>query len=91
MLSGGLMLDYPTEYSQVNFAPRIKIPILLQNGRNDFDFPVESNQKPYLRLFGTAEKDKHHRTYKTGHAVWIKDEVIKDEIDFLNQYLGPVN
>jgi len=90
MLGGGLELDLPPECSQVNFAPRIKIPILLQNGRYDFYFPVESNQKPYLRLFGTAEKDKQLRIYETGHSPLLKNEVAKDELDFLDKYLGPV-
>jgi formylglycine-generating enzyme required for sulfatase activity len=88
LLSGGLASDLSREF-QVNFAPRIKIPILLQNGKYDFIFPVESSQKPYLKLFGTPEKDKHYKLYETGHAVWIKNEAAKDEQDFLDQYLGP--
>jgi len=90
MFGGGLDLDLAPECSQVNFAPRIKIPILLQNGKYDGIFPVESRQKPFLGLFGTAEKDKHLRIYETGHAVWTKNEVRRDELDFLDKYLGPV-
>jgi dienelactone hydrolase len=90
IISGGLYLDFPPEYSQVNFAPRIKIPILIQDGKYDSIFPVESNQKPFLKLFGTVEQDKQLRNYETGHAVWLKNEVRKDELDFLDKYLGPV-
>ncbi len=90
MLGGGLILDSPPEYSHVNFAPRVKIPILLQGGKYDGLRPVESSQKPYVRLFGTPEKDKQHKVYETGHAVWIKNEVAKDQLDFLDKYLGPV-
>jgi dienelactone hydrolase len=89
MFGGGLYLDFPPECSQVNFAPRIKIPILLQGGKYDGLNPVESHQKPYLGLFGTAEKDKRLRIYEIGHAVWIRNEVRKDELDFLDKYLGP--
>jgi dienelactone hydrolase len=89
MFGGGLYLYFPPECSQVNFAPRIKIPILLQGGKYDGLNPVESHQKPYLGLFGTAEKDKRLRIYETGHAVWIRNEVRKDELDFLDKYLGP--
>jgi dienelactone hydrolase len=88
--SGGLSADFPPEYSQVNFTPRIKIPILLLNGRYDTLFPLESNQKPYLMLFGTAEKDKHHKIYETGHSITTVNEWRKDELDFLDKYLGPV-
>ena len=33
LVCGGLSAAMPPEFSQVNFAPRIKIPILMQNGR----------------------------------------------------------
>jgi dienelactone hydrolase len=89
ILGGGLDLDLPPECSQVNFAPRIKIPILLQGGRYDVLFPVESNQKTFLGLFGTTQEDKQHRIYETGHSCWLKNEVAKDELDFLDKYLGP--
>ncbi len=90
MFGGGLHLDFPPEYSQVNFAARITIPILLQGGEYDFIFPVESSQKPYLGLFATPAKDKHHRTYSMGHSCWFKNVVSKDELEFLDRYLGPV-
>jgi dienelactone hydrolase len=91
MLGGGLdLVELPPECSQVNFAPRIKIPILLQNGQYDAFYPVESSQKPFLELFGTAQKDKHHRIYEgLGHSTWLKGKFGKDELDFLDKYLGP--
>lgn len=90
MFGAGLHLDYPPEYSQVNFAPRITIPILLQDGKYDFIFPVESSQKPFLGLFGTAPEDKQYKVYETGHSCWLKNEVRRDELAFLDKYLGPV-
>ncbi len=89
MFGGGLRVDVPQEYSHVNFTPRVTIPVLLQDGRYDTIFPVESSQKPYLSLFGTAPQDKWHKIYETGHSSWLKNEVRKDEIEFLNKYLGP--
>jgi dienelactone hydrolase len=90
MFGGGLALDdLPPECSQVNFAPRIKIPILLQNGQYDAFYPVESSQKPFLALLGTAQKDKQHVIYEgAGHSSEIKDKLRKDELDFLDKYLG---
>jgi eukaryotic-like serine/threonine-protein kinase len=90
LISGGLHFDYPPEYSQFNFAPRIKIPVLMQGGKYDALSPVESRQQPLLKLLGTAEKDKQLKIYETGHAVWFKNEMRKDELDFLDKYLGPV-
>ena len=88
MLGGGLHLDYPSEYSQVNCAARITIPILLQDGQYDFIFPVETSQKPYMELFATPAEDKHHKIYPTGHSCWYEKAVRQDEQAFLNQYFG---
>jgi serine/threonine protein kinase/formylglycine-generating enzyme required for sulfatase activity/dienelactone hydrolase len=89
MFGGGLHLDFPPEYNHANFTPRVAIPVLLQDGKYDFIFPVESSQKPFLRLFGAEQKDKHHKTYETGHSSWLKNEVRKDELEFLDKYFGP--
>jgi dienelactone hydrolase len=90
LVCGGLYASMPTEYSQVNFAPRIKIPILMQNGRWDSTFPVDSSQKPLFLLFGTAERDKQLKIYEAAHDVYNLNEARKDELDFLDKYLGPV-
>jgi serine/threonine protein kinase/formylglycine-generating enzyme required for sulfatase activity/predicted alpha/beta-hydrolase family hydrolase len=90
LVCGGLYAAMPPECSQVNFAPRIKIPILMQNGRWDSTFPVESSQKPLFLLFGTAEKDKRLTIYEAAHDVYDLNEARKEELDFLDKYLGPV-
>jgi hypothetical protein len=62
----------------------------MQGGKYDGRFPIESSQKPYLGLFGTAEKDKQLKIYETGHSLSTKNEARKDELDFLDKYLGLV-
>jgi dienelactone hydrolase len=89
LFGGGLVPEWPPEYSQLNFAPRIHIPILMQNGRYDFFFLLETRAKPLLRLFGTPEKDKELKIYETGHSVWVTNEVLRDELAFLDKHLGP--
>jgi eukaryotic-like serine/threonine-protein kinase len=37
------------EADPINFAPRVKIPVLMINGRYDFVFPVDKVQKPMFR------------------------------------------
>ena len=47
----------------------------------------------YTRLaqfFGTAEKDKRLKIYEAAHDVYNLNEARKDELDFLDKYLGPV-
>ena len=88
--SGGLELQRALpEADQINLVTRVKIPVLMLNGRYDHFFPVEESQKPLFRLLGTPEKDKKHVIYDTGHAPPRKD-FIRETLDWLDKYLGPV-
>ena len=59
------------------------------NGRYDLATPLESSAKPMFHFLGTAEPDKVHRIYDTDH--WIeKKELIRESLDWLDTYLGPV-
>ena len=88
--SGGLEFQRALpEADKFNFVSRVKIPVLMVNGRYDHFFPVESAQDPLFRLLGTPEKDKKHVIYETGHAVPRKD-FIRETLDWLDKYLGPV-
>lgn len=88
--SGGLEFQQTLpEADQINFVSRVRIPVLMLNGRYDHFFPVESSQVPLYRLLGTPEKDKRHIVYETGHAVPRKD-FIRETLDWLDKYLGPV-
>ena len=42
MLSGGSFERVPAEVDSWNFAPRVKAPVLMVNGRDDFRFPLET-------------------------------------------------
>ncbi len=61
----------------------------MQNGEFDAYFELETNVRPFFRLLGTPEKDKHLVVYPTGHAVWMRNEYRKTMFDFFNRYLGP--
>jgi len=73
----------------VNFLPRVKQPSLMLNGRYDFFFPVDSNQEPFFRLLGSPKNQKKHLIYDTGHTI-PRNELIKETLNWLDQYLGPV-
>src|SRR6185295_1493229 len=52
--SGGLSFPKALpEAEQINFISRVRIPMLMINGRYDHFFPVESAQKPFFRVLGT--------------------------------------
>ena len=91
LLAGGLPFDRKApEIEPLNFAPRIRIPVLLLGGRQDFVHPVDSSQIPLFRHLGTPEKDKRHVIFEGGHAPLRVKSLIKDILDWLDRYLGPV-
>lgn len=56
------------EADTMNFASRVKVPVLMINGRYDFEIPLETCQEPLFRLLGTSPPDKRHVLYDTGHS-----------------------
>ncbi len=90
LVGGGLPFEkLPSEIEPINFAPRVKTPTLMVNGQQDFIFPVESSQDPLFRNLGVADADKRHVTFDSGHLPpW--EPVIKESLDWLDRYLGPV-
>ena len=80
------------EASQVNFAPRISIPVLMLNGSHDFIFPRETAQRRLFELFGTPPSDKHHVVYEgAGHFNLPRTQVMGEVLGWLDRYLGQVN
>lgn len=77
------------EVNPVNFAPHVKVPTLMVNGRYDYFFGVEKSQAPMFRLLGAPEKDKRHVIFEAGHVV-PRDLMSKQVLDWLDRYLGPV-
>jgi len=75
------------EVDEINFAPRVTMPVLMLNGREDFAFPLESSQLPIFRLLGTPAADKRHIIYDGGH-VFPFARIIKDTLEWLDTYLG---
>ena len=77
------------EVDEINFAPRVRAPVLMINGRYDFIFPVETSQRPMFRWLGTPEAHKRHVVLEAGH-VPPRLGIIKESLDWLDRYLGPV-
>lgn len=77
------------EVDPFNVAPHVKVPVLMLNGEHDIVFPLETAQKPLFDLLGTAPPDKRHYLSPAAHNV-PRNEVIKETLDWLDRYLGPV-
>jgi hypothetical protein len=67
----------------------VRIPVLMENGRHDFNYPLEESQRPLFRLLGTPEADKKHVLFESGHVPPFPD-VVRETLDWLDRYLGPV-
>jgi eukaryotic-like serine/threonine-protein kinase len=67
----------------------VKAPVLMLNGRLDFVFPPESSQEPMFRLLGTPKEQKRRVVYETSHDIH-QNEIIKETLNWLDRYLGPV-
>jgi len=90
LISPGFYLQHRLpEVDQLNFAPRVKAPVLMLNGRFDFIFPTASSQEPMFRLLGAPIERKRRVVYDTGHDI-PRNEMIKETLDWLDRYLGPV-
>jgi len=90
LVAGGLPFEkLPSEIEPLNFAPRVKIPTLMLNGRDDFIYPVDSSQVPLFRLLGVPDSEKHHVMFESGHLPPFQPTV-KESLDWLDRYLGPV-
>ena len=55
------------EADPVNFAPRVKVPVLMLNGRFDFFFPTATSQEPMFKLLGTPAEHKRRVVYESAH------------------------
>ena len=83
----------PPQVDPANFAPHVKIPILMINGEHDFIFPYEMSQRTLYNLLGTPTEHKKHIVYPGGHSIaWeYHDQYQKDVVDWLDAYLGRVH
>jgi eukaryotic-like serine/threonine-protein kinase len=78
------------EADAINFLPRVKQPALMLNGRYDFFYPLESSQEPFFRGLGSGKGQKKKLLYEAGHFIPMND-LTKETLNWLDQYLGPVH
>ena len=80
----------PPELDGMNYAPHVKIPILILNGRYDWVYPLEESVHPMLRFLGAPEEHKNLVLFESGHYIPFRNQLIKETLDWLDRYLGPV-
>ena len=91
LLSGGLFPFQPREVDSWNFAPRDHVPTLMVNGKEDFIFPYETNQKLLFDALGTTRADKKLILYEGGHRNPVtRPDLLGEILTWFDHYLGPV-
>jgi dipeptidyl aminopeptidase/acylaminoacyl peptidase len=80
--------EYPW-YDQINYLPRVKIPMLLLAGRYDPDYSLKQ-QQAFYDFLGTPENEKEWKIYESTHYIPRKD-AINESLNWLDKYFGPVN
>lgn len=91
-LDGGYFLGpAPPGGDQADFAPRIKKPVLMVNGRYDYIFPLDKAQNPMFDMLGTPAADKSHVVLDTPHDVTeSRQQLTHMVLAWLDRYLGRV-
>jgi pimeloyl-ACP methyl ester carboxylesterase len=74
----------------VDMAKRITIPVLMINGRYDFALPYDTHLKPMFDLLGTPVEHKRHVLFDAGHWPFPRGQFIRENLDWLDRYLGTV-
>jgi hypothetical protein len=61
------------------------------NGREDFAFPFETNQKLLFDALGTPAADKRLVLYEGGHRNPVtRPDLLGEILTWFDRYLGPV-
>ena len=89
LMGGGLSpVTRSAEVDSLNFAPRIRVPTLMVNGRSDFAYPYETSQLPLFGLLGPSPDRKQHATFEGGHIPFRLQAVIGSIVGWFDRYLG---
>ena len=91
LLSGGLTAPGPDTHRRSDqLRSPDQIPVLMVNGRFDQLFTLETNQRLLFEHLGTPPANKRHVVLESGHGSPPRAEVLRETLDWLDKYLGPV-
>jgi cephalosporin-C deacetylase-like acetyl esterase len=97
LLLGGFVVTqstpemHPPEIRAYNYAPRVKVPVLMMSGRYDPIFPYQTAQVPLFRALGTPPAEKVHLTFPAGHSTYgWRDQLYREGLNWLDRQFGPV-
>jgi eukaryotic-like serine/threonine-protein kinase len=66
------------------------MPVLLLGGQYDFEAQPETSLKTLFDLLGTRPEHKRYRIIENAGHVPPRIEVVREVLDWLDRYLGPI-
>ena len=82
---GGLTPNIPPMSDGKNHVPRMKLPVLMLNGKQDYLVPESAPKSMYAAL-GTPEEDKKLIFYDSGHWPLPRNQMIRETLSWLEKY-----
>lgn len=82
---GGLSTSIPPMSDGKSHYPRMDLPILMLNGKQDYLVPETSPKSMYAAI-GTPEDDKKLIFYDSGHWPLPRNQMIKETLSWLEKY-----
>ena len=80
----------PPEIEPLVYAPRVRLPVLMVNGRSDFVLPYETSQVPLFELLGAPARDKRHAVFPGGHVPLRRQDLVREVLAWLDARLAPI-
>ena len=87
--AGGLRFNALPETQTANFMPRVRSPVLLINGTNDFAVPAPHRRR-FLELLGTPPEHKQLIELEGGHVPSDVRRFFSEALNWYDRYLGAV-
>jgi dienelactone hydrolase len=87
--AGGLRYTDPPEVQPANFAPQVRVPVLLVNGKDDFA-ASEAEQRRFLEILGTPPHLKKLVVFEGGHVPHDIRNQFRAVLDWFDTHLGTV-
>ncbi len=89
VVAGLLFQTSLPEVDQLHYIRRVRVPMLMLNGKYDFFFPYETSQLPYFELLGTPDELKKLVVHESSHSFPIAERA-RESLTWLDRHLGPV-
>ena len=87
--AAGLRYTSPPEVLPANFAPQVKVPVLMINGKDDFGATQAEIQR-FFELLGTPPHLKRSVVFEGGHVPEDSKTQFRAVLDWFDTHLGPV-